>query len=98
MNQGIPLSLGCTGNALSNQRSIDNEETTHPLKSMASGPLKNEKGTRPVLILATHRHTTGSVMRVCGAPLEQGFDVTGHFVQREEIKDNVLQIDVQQNV
>ena len=34
---------------------------THPLKSMASGPLKIEKGTRPVLILATHRHTTESV-------------------------------------
>ncbi len=31
---------------------------THPLKSMASGPLKIEKGTHPVLILATHRHTT----------------------------------------
>ena len=28
MNQGIPLSWGCTGNALSNQRSIDDEETT----------------------------------------------------------------------
>ncbi len=28
MNQGIPLSLGCTGNALSNQRTIDNEEAT----------------------------------------------------------------------
>ena len=27
MNQGIPLSWGCTGNALSNQRSIDDEET-----------------------------------------------------------------------
>ena len=28
MNQGIPLSWGCTGNALSNQLSIDDEETT----------------------------------------------------------------------
>ncbi len=28
---------------------------------MASGPLKIEKGTCPVLILATHRHTTESV-------------------------------------
>ncbi len=27
---------------------------------MASGPLKIEKGTCPVLILATHRHTTES--------------------------------------
>ncbi len=35
---------------------------THPLKNMASGPLKIEKGTRPVLILATHRHTTESVV------------------------------------
>ncbi len=35
---------------------------THPLKSMASGPLKIEKGTRPVLILATHRHTTESAV------------------------------------
>ncbi len=34
---------------------------THPLKSMASGHLKIKKGTRPVLILATHRHTTESV-------------------------------------
>ncbi len=33
----------------------------HPLKSMASGPLKIKKGTRPVLILATYRHTTESV-------------------------------------
>ncbi len=30
-------------------------------KSMASGPLKIEKRTRPVLILATHCHTTESV-------------------------------------
>ena len=37
---------------------------THPLKSMASGPLKIEKGTRPVLILATHHHTTESVWQV----------------------------------
>ncbi len=36
---------------------------THLLKSMASGPLKIEKGTRPVLILATHCHTTESVWR-----------------------------------
>ncbi len=28
MNQGMPLSWGCIGNALSNQRSIDDEETT----------------------------------------------------------------------
>ncbi len=34
----------------------------YPLKSMASGPLKIEKGTRPVLILATHRHATESVL------------------------------------
>ncbi len=33
---------------------------THPLESMASGPLKIEKGTCSVLILATHRHTTES--------------------------------------
>ncbi len=33
----------------------------HLLKSMASGPLKLKKGTRPVLILATWRHTTESV-------------------------------------
>ena len=33
---------------------------THPLKIMASGPLKIKKGTRPVLLLATHRHTTES--------------------------------------
>ncbi len=30
-------------------------------KSMASGPLKIEKGTLSLLILATHRHTTESV-------------------------------------
>ncbi len=35
---------------------------THPLKSIASGPLKIEKGTHPVFILATHRHTTESVV------------------------------------
>ncbi len=35
---------------------------TPPLKSMASGPLKIEKGTHPVLILATHRHTTESAV------------------------------------
>ncbi len=34
---------------------------THSLKSMASGPLKIEKGTCPVLVLATRRHTTVSV-------------------------------------
>ncbi len=28
MNQGIPLSWGCTGNALSNQQCIDDDETT----------------------------------------------------------------------
>ncbi len=32
-----------------------------PLKSMASGPLKIKKGTCPVLIRATQRHTTESV-------------------------------------
>ncbi len=37
---------------------------THTIKSMASGPLKIKKGTRPVLILATHRHTTESVAEV----------------------------------
>ena len=35
---------------------------THPLKSMASGPLKIEKGTCPLLIQATHRHTTESAV------------------------------------
>ncbi len=29
-------------------------------KNMATGPLIIEKGTHPVLILATHRHTTES--------------------------------------
>ena len=33
---------------------------TQLLKSMASGPRKIEKGTCPVLKLATHRHTTES--------------------------------------
>ncbi len=33
MNQGIPLSWGCTGNALSNQRSIDNEDKALPDQS-----------------------------------------------------------------
>ncbi len=33
-------------------------------KSMASGPLKIKKGTCPVLILATWRHTTESVESV----------------------------------
>ncbi len=46
---------------------------THPLKSMASGPLKIEKGTRPVLILATHRHTTESVMSSILTTLLQSF-------------------------
>ena len=34
----------------------------HQLKSMASGLLKIKKGTHPVFILATWRHTTESVM------------------------------------
>ncbi len=36
---------------------------THLLKSVASGPLKIEKGAHPVLILATHHHTTESVAK-----------------------------------
>ncbi len=40
---------------------METDMRTHPLKSMASGPLKLKKGTCPVLILATHRHTTESV-------------------------------------
>ncbi len=43
------------------QKKWQTDMRTHPLKSMASGPLKIEKGTRPVLILATHCHTTESV-------------------------------------
>ncbi len=46
---------------LQNNSSWQTDMRTHRLKSMASGPLKIEKGTRPVLILATHRHTTESV-------------------------------------
>ena len=44
MNQGILLSWGCTGNALSNQWSIDNEETTCSLdKPLPDQSRKGEK-------------------------------------------------------
>ncbi len=39
-----------------------NRHEDSPTKKHVSGPLKIEKGTRPVLILATHCHTTESVM------------------------------------
>ena len=37
------------------------QDLVHPLKSIASAPLKIKKGTRPVLILATWRQTIESV-------------------------------------
>ena len=46
---------------LQDNSSWQTDMRTHLLKSMASGPLKIKKVTGPVLILATHRHTTESV-------------------------------------
>ncbi len=43
MNQGIPLSQGCTGNTLSNQRSIDDEETTQQDKALPDQSGKGKK-------------------------------------------------------
>ncbi len=61
---------------LQDNSSWQTDMRTHLLKSMASGPLKIEKGTRPVLILATHRHTTESVKL--------------HLITENNIKKNYL--------
>ncbi len=58
-------------------------ENLHLLKSMASGLLKikNKKGTLPVLILATRRHTTESVweeQRKCEVSFRSHFFISLH--------------------
>ena len=40
MNHGIPLSWGCTGNTLSNQWSIDDEQTTFQRKQLSFKRIK----------------------------------------------------------
>ena len=58
---------------LQDKSSWQMDRRVHPLKSMASGHLKTEKGTHPVLILATHHHTTESVcIVVTGQTWQEG--------------------------
>ena len=56
-----------------------NRQEDSSLKSMASGPLKIEKGTFPVLILASHRHTTESV-EVCSIAQNDTLPVVDVFL------------------
>ncbi len=48
MNQQIPLSWGCTGNALSNQQSVDDEETTCSFNGIKPCQINQEKEKNPV--------------------------------------------------
>ncbi len=58
---------------LQDKSSWQTDRKVLPLKSKASGHLKNKKGTYPVLILATHHHTTESVcIVVTGQTWQEG--------------------------